>query len=103
MDKESPLMKMQSRSVYKVPKGKLLKIYLKYDEKSNLIDEINITGDFFAYPEEAVESMEDKLKDTLLEKEILFKKINSIIRTENIQFIGVDVEGLTKGILMCKK
>ncbi len=103
MDKESPLMKMQSRSVYKVPKGKLLKIYLKYDEKSNLIDEINITGDFFAYPEEAIESMEDKLKDTLLEKEILFKKIDSIIRTENIQFIGVDVKGLTKGILMCKK
>ena len=94
---------MQSRSVYKVPKGKLLKICLKYDEKSNLIDEINITGDFFAYPEEAIESMEDKLKDTLLEKEILFKKIDSIIRTENIQFIGVDIKGLTKGILMCKK
>lgn len=103
MDKESSLMKMQSRSVYKVPKGKLLKICLEYDETSNLIDEINITGDFFAYPEEAVESMEDKLKDTPLEKEILFKKIDSVVREQNIQFIGVDVEGLTKGILMCKK
>ena len=103
MNKESPLMKMQYRSIYKVPKGKLLKIRLKYDEKSNLIDEINITGDFFAYPEESIESMENKLKDTLLEKEILLKKIGSIVREENIQFIGVDVESLTKGILMCKK
>jgi len=96
-------MKMQSRSIYKVPKGKLLKIRLKYDEKSNIIDEINITGDFFAYPGESIELMEKKLEDTLLEKEILFKKICSFVRERNIQFVGVDAEGLTKGILMCKK
>ncbi len=52
---------MQSKSVYKVPNGKLLKIFLDYDEKSNLINELSITGDFFAYPEEAIELMENKL------------------------------------------
>ena len=93
---------MQSRSIYKVPNGKLLKIFLQYDEKRNLIEEINIMGDFFAYPEEAVEMMENKLKNTLLEREHLIKKISSIIKEHNIQFIGLDAEGLTQGILMCK-
>jgi lipoate-protein ligase A len=93
---------MQSKSIYKVPNGKLLKIFLEYDEKSNLINEINITGDFFAYPEEAIEHMESKLKNTLLERENLLKKIHSIIKQRNIQFIGLDAEGLTQGILMCK-
>ena len=94
---------MQSRSVYKVPKGKLLKVCLNYDVKDNSIDEIIITGDFFAYPEEAIELMEKELIGTVLEREILFKKIDSIIRERKIQFIGVDTEGFTKGILMCKK
>lgn len=93
---------MQSRSIYKVPNGKLLKIFLQYDEKRNLIEEINIMGDFFAYPEEAIELMENKLKNTLLEREHLLKKISSIIKEHNIQFIGLDAEGLTQGILMCK-
>jgi len=93
---------MQSRSIYKVPNGKLLKVFLQYDEKRNLIEEINIMGDFFAYPEEAVEMMENKLKNTLLEREHLLKKISLIIKEYNIQFIGLDAEGLTQGILMCK-
>jgi lipoate-protein ligase A len=93
---------MQSKSVYKVLNGKLLKIFLDYDEKSNLINEINITGDFFAYPEESIEYIESKLKNMLLEREHLLKKIRSIIKERNIEFIGLDAEGLTEGILMCK-
>jgi lipoate-protein ligase A len=94
---------MQSRSIYKVPNGKLLKIFLEFDEKKNSIKNITITGDFFAYPEEAIETMEDNLKNTLLNREILLKKINSIIKRDNIEFIGLNSEGLTEGILMCLK
>jgi len=93
---------MRARSTYKVPNGKLLKIFLQYDEKNNSIDEINITGDFFAYPEEAIELIENKLKNMLLEREHLLRKIRSIIKEHNIQFIGLSAEGLTEGILMCK-
>jgi len=92
---------MQLKSIYKVPNGKLLKIFLDYNEKSNLINNVSITGDFFAYPEEAIEVMEDKLKNTLLNREILQKKINSIIKDKNIEFIGLNAEDLTEGILMC--
>ena len=94
---------MQSKSVYKVPDGKLLKIFLDYDEKYNSIIKIDITGDFFAYPEEAIEVIENKLKDTVIEKNCLFEKINSLINDYNIEFIGLDAEDLTQGILMCIK
>jgi len=93
---------MQAKSVYKVPNGKLLKIFLRYDEKDNSINEIRITGDFFAYPEETIEIMENELKNTLLERMPLLEKIQSVIKEHNIQFIGLHAEGLTEGILMCK-
>ena len=94
---------MQSRSVYKVPQGKLLKISLVYDKKNKSIDKIIIMGDFFAYPEEAIEKMEDELRNTPLEKKSLLDKINEVIKKNNIEFIGLDAEGLTTGILMCLK
>lgn len=92
---------MQSKSVYKVPDGKLLKIFLDYDEKDDLINGISITGDFFAYPEEGIEIIEDKLKNTLLEREELLEKIQFIIKEYNIEFIGLNAKGLADGILMC--
>lgn len=93
---------MRSQSIYKVPQGKLLKISVEYDEKNNVIRDIRITGDFFAYPEEAIELMETKLRNVLMEREQLLEKIRSIITEYHIQFIGVNAEGLTQGILMCK-
>jgi lipoate-protein ligase A len=93
---------MRAQSIYKVPQGKLLKISLEYDEKDNVITDIRITGDFFAYPEEAIELMETKLKNTTIERGQLQKKISSIITMHHMQFIGLNAEGLTQGILMCK-
>ncbi len=93
---------MKSQSTYKVPDGKLLKIFLDYDETSNVIRHIRITGDFFVYPEEAIELIEKKLINTAINKESLQKKISFIIHEHHIQFIGLNAEGLTKGILMCK-
>jgi hypothetical protein len=92
---------MQSRSVYKIPQGKLLKISLEYNEKNKTITTIKIMGDFFAYPEEAIEVLETSLKGMVLERESLRKKIQSLITKHDIVFIGVDADGLTQGILMC--
>lgn len=94
---------MQSKSVYKIPNGKLLKISLSYDEKTNKITKIGIMGDFFAYPEESIEIMEKELKSIIIEKDKILKKITSVIKENNIDFIGLDAEGLTHGILMCLK
>ena len=92
---------MKVRSVYKVPNGKLLKIILIYNEKTDIIKEICITGDFFAYPEEAIEIMEEELRSIPLERNLLLEKIRSIINKNNIEFIGLSAEGITDGILRC--
>ncbi|MCK4902483.1 MAG: hypothetical protein KAS76_03925 [Thermoplasmatales archaeon] len=97
------MLKMNSKSVYKVPNGKLLKINLDYDEKTNNIENVRITGDFFAYPEEAIEIIEEELKSIKLEKSNLIEKIQSVINENKIEFIGINAEGLTEGILMCLK
>jgi len=94
---------MNSKSIYKVPNGKLLKISLEYDEKLNIISDLKITGDFFAYPEEAIELIENELKNVELTQDILMKKISSIIVKNKIEFIGLNAEGLTDGIMMCLK
>lgn len=93
---------MQSSSVYKVPQGKLLKVSVEYDERSNVIQNIRIMGDFFAYPEEGIEFIEKKLKNTEFKKEPLLERISSLIAEYHIEFIGLNAEGLTQGILMCK-
>jgi len=45
--------------------------------------------------------IEFELKNTLLKREFLLEKIDSIIKENNIEFIGLNSEGLTDGILMC--
>ena len=92
---------MNSKSVYKVPDGKLLKITLDYNEENNTINTVKITGDFFVYPEEAIEKMEDELKNIIIEKNALIGRINRFIKDNNIEFIGLNAEGLATGIMMC--
>jgi len=94
---------MFSKSVYKIPNGKLVKINLEYDENTNKIVNIKITGDFFAYPEEAIDTLEKELKNTQLSKKILFDMINKIIKSNNFEFIGLNTEGITNSILRCLK
>ena len=94
---------MNSKSVYKIPNGKLLKISLEYNNKNKQILDLRITGDFFAYPEEAIELLEKKLVGIALNEKILKDKIDNIIRKNKIEFIGLNTDGLVNGILMCLK
>ena len=95
------VLDMRLKSVYKIPNGKLLKVFLDYDPEKNLIKEISITGDFFVYPEETVELIEKELRGIRIDKDVLLSKIKSIIEREGIEFIGLDAEGLTEGIMLC--
>jgi len=95
------MSQMRYHSIYKVPQGKLLRISLSLDQHTHTIHQVRITGDFFAYPEEAVELIEQGLEHTLFERGHLKAKIETIIRSQKIQFIGVDAEGLTQAFLSC--
>jgi lipoate-protein ligase A len=92
---------MEIKSTYKVPNGKLLKIKLNYRDKK--IKEINITGDFFVYPEESIEIIEKELVDVTLDQNEILKKIKTIKEKNMIDMIGISPEGITKAIMMCLK
>lgn len=85
------------KAIYKVPNGKLLKIFLKDDGAQ--ITELKITGDFFVYPEEQVEALEGALIGVALNDEALRNGIESFIQTHSVTLFGVDVESLVLTIL----
>ena len=85
------------KAIYKVPNGKLLKIFL--EDAGGKIVSIKITGDFFLHPEENIEKMEKALVGAQLSREILTAKIEEFLKTSPTQFFGLDTESLVKTIL----
>jgi hypothetical protein len=78
---------------------KLLKIRLSYDESQNRIRSIFITGDFFLYPESALEKIEENLRSvTVTEDNILTSVTQSL---EGSQPFGFDAKSLTEAIVSC--
>jgi hypothetical protein len=88
----------RAHNVYK--SHKLIRIMLEYDETENTINCITIAGDFFIYPEEALETLEAGLIGTKLEKETLKQEIDNCLK--NSEVYGFDSTSLTEAILGCK-
>lgn len=88
----------RSHNIYK--SQKLIRIVLEYDERENTIDSITISGDFFLYPEEALEALEVQLIGTKLERDILKQDIDTYLK--NSEAYGFDSISLTEAILGCK-
>ncbi|VVB87638.1 Lipoate-protein ligase A subunit 2 [uncultured archaeon] len=81
----------------KVREGKLVKVEIEYDES---IKKLKITGDFFMYPEDALERIEKTIvglkKDAGMET--IASKIRSIVEIEDVQMIGISAESLARVI-----
>ena len=88
----------KAHNVYK--SQKLIRIILEYDETENTINWITIAGDFFLYPEEALETLEAGLIGTKLDRETLKQKIDNCLK--NSEVYGFDSTSLTEAILGCK-
>lgn len=85
------------KAIFKVPNGKLLKIFL--EDSGGKIADIKITGDFFLYPEENIEKLEGALKGTALTKEDLSAAIDQFLAHTPTSFFGLDTESLVTTIL----
>jgi lipoate-protein ligase A len=79
---------------------KLIRIMLEYDEIENTISSITISGDFFLYPEEALEILEANLVGKRLEKETLKQEIDNFLK--GIEVYGFNSTSLTEAIVGCK-
>ena len=84
------------KSIFKVPNGKLLKIFVEDD---GAIKSIKITGDFFTYPEENIEKLEDYLRGAAVSQEALRGKISQFLAANPTTFFGLDAESLISTIL----
>ena len=93
---------IHAHSVYKVPQGKLLKISLDYDDTTNVIQQVCLTGDFFIHPEEGLELLEQSLSHTTYNRDAILKRIQHQITAHQLILIGVTAEGLTEGIMRCR-
>lgn len=85
------------KAIYKVPGGKLLKISL--EENGTAIGKIKIMGDFFAYPEEAIEKLEKTLEGLTLNETELASAITTFLKKEDTKLFGLDSESLAKTII----
>ncbi|MHA1125664.1 MAG: lipoate protein ligase C-terminal domain-containing protein [Candidatus Heimdallarchaeota archaeon] len=74
---------------FKAEKG-LIEIELTHTKET--ITELKITGDFFIYPEEKIELIEDTLRNSPIDKEIIFEKLKEVYEKEEITTPGIKLD-----------
>lgn len=90
---------MQGVSTEKVQGGKLLRVKVDFD--SGKTNRVQITGDFFAHPEDIIERIESSLIGLSLgstEDEIRNKVENIIART-SADIVGIDAASIARNII----
>ncbi len=89
---------MQGVSTEKVAGGKLLRVKVDFDSK---INKVQITGDFFAHPEDVIEKIENSLvglgKDS--SESSIQKKVQDTIIAESADIVGVDASSIARNLV----
>ncbi len=73
-------------SEYKVPGGKLIRIRMELEDE--VIKRIKITGDFFIYPEETIERLEEELTGQRIISTDFVELISHLITRMNAEIAG---------------
>ncbi len=89
---------MKKKVLVEDPKGKFLKIHMDFDET---INEIVITGDFFAHPEQAIDELQKNLKGAKAESGEIKRILEDFFEEKGVRMYGISSEGLYKGIMEC--
>lgn len=86
----------------KVPGGKLLTIEVDYDDYK--VNKVEITGDFFLYPEEKLADIEKLLEslDTTLAKSQVESAIRDYANTNHILMVGLTLESIAEAFCIAK-
>jgi lipoate-protein ligase A len=79
----------------KVKGGKLVRVKLEHDEGS--VRSVQITGDFFLHPEDALEQMEETLIGlNPLDTETAAKRLHAVIASRDAVLVGVAPEDIAR-------
>ncbi len=86
------------KNVFKA--GKLIKIDLEYE---SVIRSIKIHGDFFLYPEDGIEKLQEKLVGTGIDRQKIKERIDQIVNELGLEPFGFTSEELAEAIIgACK-
>ena len=84
---------------YKVLNGKLMRLEINLDK--DIIQSIQISGDFFVHPETAILQIEDLLIGKSIDDVNWI--VNRFIEENHIKLIGFDASDLTKALRLIQK
>ncbi|HVC58031.1 MAG TPA: hypothetical protein VND15_00980 [Candidatus Acidoferrales bacterium] len=86
---------MEGIAKQKVPGGKLLIIKVSYGDS---IESVRILGDFFVYPESAVQEIEAALKgiDAKAPEQSIAELVGKVVSRCNAEMIGVTAEAIAQ-------
>ncbi len=85
------------KALYKVPNGKLLKIFV--EEAGGIITSLRITGDFFIYPETRIEEAEQAMRGCAMNAEALTQRLEDFFAKAPAEFFGLDIPSLVHTII----
>ncbi len=89
MQQESGLTEGKST----IKAGKLIRIWARFRGKK--IESIRITGDFYIYPESAIEDLENELVGTSVEDSKI--KIENVLKS--CETLGIDADSLYRAVV----
>lgn len=86
---------MDGIAIEKVPEGKLLRIRTTYNKK---ITKVQITGDFFAHPEDSIERIEERLSGLSInfDDKSAVHNLSEFIKDSNFELIGINPEAIIR-------
>lgn len=86
---------------YKVPGGKLLKV--EFEVEAGTIANFSLTGDFFLYPEDGVDLINESLNGCKLERKEIEERIGAAITHNSLNPVGFSPADLASAILATKE
>jgi len=89
------------KSDYKVPRGKMVRVLMEV--KGDKIERIQICGDFFLYPQEALPKLEESLRGVKTEEEDVLNRIKEVYGRLGIVSLGVEPRDFTIAIMKALK
>lgn len=78
-------------------KGGLIRSFVIIE--NNIIKDIDMSGDFFLFPEDAIFKILEKLKGTGATREEILSKVEDVFLEENIQSPGTTPHDFTESIM----
>jgi lipoate-protein ligase A len=92
----------EGRAKLKVPGGKLLTVKIRYDD---MISEIQIVGDFFIFPEDALPKIEGALVGMRADEDanVFSKNISDVAAHNGIELIGITPDAIAQAMKMAIK